>query len=175
MGYNKLNQKELYALSSAAADLYRITNRGELVQKIALVANEALSVEHVAVWDIDFTSMDQKTLYANPESAVIIQKSWPIYIHFCERYPQFSQAITNPQLAGKIYRSTELLPPAFPVDDEFPGLDAELGGRAEEPRKDDALRPRRDVDEAARPRGHMRAGAKPGNVHRPAAVDLQER
>jgi len=113
MNVKSLTSQELCRLSGAAAELYRITNRGELMQKLSLLANDVVDAYHAVAWDIDFASMAQTTSYASAESAAIVQKSWPIYTHFCERYPQFGQAITNHCIKGKVYRATELLPPSF--------------------------------------------------------------
>ena len=63
---------------------------------------------------------------------------------------------------------------ALPLDAQRAVVDGEPGAGGEEAGKDDPLRPRRDVDEAAGARRDMRARAELGDVDRTLAVDLEE-
>jgi DNA-binding CsgD family transcriptional regulator len=110
MSTNNLTVKELYKLSGAAADLYRLTDRSKLVHKIATLANEAIAMENSGVWEVDTATLQQKNTFSHPGVTEMANKSWPVYAHYAKRYPMFTDAMLKPTNKGKVFVQSDLLP-----------------------------------------------------------------
>jgi DNA-binding CsgD family transcriptional regulator len=113
MSCTNLTAREIFKLSNSAADLYRTTDRPALTRQIAMLANSALAIEFSGHWEIDTATMEQASTYSHSSLEDLVNRSWPIYTHYAQRYPFFAKPMNDPTNRGRVRYSEEVLPRAL--------------------------------------------------------------